>query len=51
MLLIPPLPSVGTIGLVLSYIVIVPLAIWDILIALMLFQIVQGVSKEKVNQD
>lgn len=42
MMLVPPLPTVGTIGLVLSYIVIVPSAIWDILIARRLFRLGQG---------
>jgi hypothetical protein len=39
MLLVPPLPVVGTIGLALSYIVILPTLIWDILIARRLFQL------------
>jgi hypothetical protein len=51
MLLIPPLPSVGIIGPALSYIVIVPSALWDILIALRLFQIAQSFSQEKVKRD
>jgi hypothetical protein len=50
MMLVPPLPPVGTIGLVLSYIVIVPSAIWNILIARRLFQLGQGVSKEEAKQ-
>jgi hypothetical protein len=45
MMLVPPLPPVGMIGLVLSYIVIVPSAIWNILIALQLFQLGQSVSQ------
>ena len=44
MMLVPPLPCMGTIGLVLSYIVIVPAAIWDILVARRLFQLGRGVS-------
>ncbi len=39
MMLIPPLPPIGAIGLILSYIVIVPSAIWDILIVRRLFQL------------
>jgi hypothetical protein len=50
MMLVPPLPPVGTIGLVLSYIVIVPSAIWNILIARRLFQLGQGVSNEEAKQ-
>ncbi len=50
MMLVPPLPPVGTIGLVLSYIVIVPSVIWNILIAQRLFQLGQGVSKEEAKQ-
>ncbi len=50
MMLVPPLPTVGTIGLVLSYIVIVPSAIWDILIARQLFRLGRGVSKEEAKQ-
>jgi len=42
MMLVPPSPTVGTIGLVLSYIVIVPSAIWEILIARQLFRLGQG---------
>jgi hypothetical protein len=44
MMLVPPLPCLGTIGLALSYIVIIPAAIWDILIARRLFQLGRGVS-------
>ncbi len=50
MMLIPPLPSVGPIGLVLSYLVIVPSAIWDILIAQRLFQLGQSSSQKEANQ-
>jgi hypothetical protein len=50
MMLVPPLPTVGTIGLVLSYIVIVPSAIWDILIARQLFRLGRGVSNEEAHQ-
>ncbi len=39
MLLIPPLPSLGTIPLILSYVVIVPSLIWNLLIARRLFQL------------
>jgi hypothetical protein len=41
MMLIPPLPRTGAIGLTLSYIVIIPSAIWSILIARQLFQLAQ----------
>jgi len=51
MMLVPPLPFVGTTGLVLSYIVIVPSVIWNILIARRLFQLGQGVSKAKMKQN
>jgi len=39
MLLLPPLPTLGTIPLVLSYLVIVPSLIWNLLIARRLFQL------------
>jgi Domain of unknown function (DUF4386) len=39
MLLIPPLPTLGTIPLILSYVVIVPSLIWNLLIARSLFQL------------
>jgi hypothetical protein len=39
MLLVPPLPFLGMIGLVLSYIVILPSMIWNILIAIRLFKL------------
>lgn len=39
MLLVPPLPTLGTIPLVLSYVVIVPSLIWNLLIARRLFQL------------
>lgn len=39
MMLIPPSPSLGTIGLVFSYVVILPTAIWYILIARRLLQL------------
>lgn len=45
MMLIPPLPPVGTIGLALSYIVIVPSAIWNILIAWQLSRLGAGTAK------
>lgn len=44
MMLVPPLPPLGMIGLALSYIVIVPSAIWNILVALRLFQLSKGIS-------
>lgn len=46
-MLMPPLPSLGMIGLVLSYIVIVPSAIWNILIAQRLFRLAQSTSPQK----
>lgn len=39
MLLVPPLPVLGMIALVLSYIVILPSMIWNILVAIRLFQL------------
>ncbi len=39
LLLVPPLPTFGTIPLVLSYVVIVPSLIWNLLIARRLFQL------------
>lgn len=39
MLLLPPVPSFGTIPLILSYVVIVPSLIWNLLIARRLFQL------------
>jgi len=39
MLLMPPLPVLGMIALVLSYIVILPSMIWNILVAIRLFQL------------
>lgn len=50
MMLVPPLPPIGVIGLALSYIVIVPSAIWNILIARRLFQLGQGISKEETKR-
>ncbi len=50
MMLVPPLPFLGTIGLALSYFVIVPSAIWDVLIAWRLFQLGKVVSKHEANQ-
>jgi hypothetical protein len=50
MLLVPGSASVGTIGVVFSTIVIVPSAIWDILIARQLFRLGRGVSKEEAKQ-
>ncbi len=50
MLLVPGSASVGTIGVVFSTIVILPSAIWYILIARRLFTLAQGVSKEEANQ-
>lgn len=51
MMLVPPLPALGIIGLALSYIVIVPSAIWNILIARRLFQLGQGISKEETKRN
>jgi hypothetical protein len=45
MMLVPPLPPLGMIGLVLSYIVIVPSAIWNILIARRLFLLAQSTTQ------
>jgi len=45
MLLVPPLPLFGALGLTFSYIVIVPSAIWDILIARRLFQLARLASR------
>lgn len=50
MMLVPPLPPLGMVGLVLSYIVIVPAAIWYILIARRLFLLAQGVSKKEATR-
>jgi hypothetical protein len=50
MLLVPPLPPIGMIGLVLSYIVIVPSAIWYALIARRLFMLAQSISKEEAQR-
>ncbi len=48
MMLVPPLPPVGTIGLALSYLVIVPSAVWNLLIARRLFTLAQDNPKEEV---
>lgn len=50
MMLIPPLPFLGTVPLVLSYIVIVPTAIWYSLIARRLFLLARGALKKEVTQ-
>lgn len=42
MLLVPPLPPLGTIPLVLSYLVIVPSVLWNLLIARGLFRLADG---------
>jgi hypothetical protein len=47
MMLAPPLPFLGMIGLVLSYIVIVPAAIWYLLIARRLFLLTQSNTPQK----
>ncbi len=47
MMLVPPLPPVGTIGLVLSYIVIVPSVVWNLLIARRLFMLAQSGSEKE----
>ncbi len=47
MMLVPPLPPLGMVGLVLSYIVIVPAAIWYILIARRLFLLAQRSTPQK----
>lgn len=44
-------PTVGIIGIVLSLVSLVPLAIWLILIARRLFQLGQSVSKETANRN
>ncbi len=44
LMLVPPLPLMGMIGLALSYIVIVPAALWYILIARRLFILAQSTS-------
>ncbi len=48
MMLVPPLPPVGTIGLVLSYLVIVPSVVWNLLIARQLFRLGKSVKKGHV---
>lgn len=50
MMLVPPLPALGMIGLVLSYIVIIPAAIWCILIARRLFMLAQSSTLPKEMQ-
>jgi hypothetical protein len=50
MMLIPPLPFLGTVPLVLSYIVIVPTAIWDILITRELFLLAQVKAQHQLTQ-
>lgn len=48
MMLVPPLPPIGIVGLAFSYIVIVPSAVWYIVIALRLFQLARGVSQTEM---
>ena len=38
-MLLPPLPAVGTVGVVVSYISLVPLVVWEVLVALRLFRL------------
>ncbi len=50
MLLVPPLPFLGTFALVLSYIVILPSLIWNILIAIRLFRLGRSGPKMEISQ-
>jgi Domain of unknown function (DUF4386) len=46
MLLVPPLPVLGTVPLVLSYVVIVPSVIWEVLLARRFFQLASGAAAQ-----
>jgi hypothetical protein len=45
MMLVPPLPVLGTVALTLSYVVILPSLVWNILIAIRLFQLARATPK------
>jgi hypothetical protein len=47
MLLVPPLPPLGTVPLVLSYVVILPSLLWAILLARRFFQLARANTKDK----